>query len=384
MRTAHGKLGGARRTRRNESDPEPESGNFCAGHPVVRDKGAAISLDMQSALRPGVKSPPRISTFDRSKDMDDSEKGRMPLGRRDFLTCMAWAGAGTLWLMQGGVLQARTLTEEETTPTSTDATFSFVQISDSHIGFKKAPNPDVAATLQAALARIDKSAVRPDFIVHTGDLTHLSKPEEFDTVEQLMRSTRTQRAFYVPGEHDVIGDNGAEYFRRFGEKNANPGGWYSFDHHGVHFVALINVLNLKAGGLGWLGADQLAWLKNDLAGRSSETPLVVFAHMPLWSLYPSWGWGTDDAGEAIAMMRRFGSVTVLNGHIHQIQQKVEGNVTFYTARSTAYPQPAPGQGPGPGPLKDIPPGKLADYLGVRSVRHVQAGRTLALTEERLS
>jgi 3',5'-cyclic AMP phosphodiesterase CpdA len=188
---------------------------------------------------------------------------------------------------------------------------------------------------------------------------------------------------YVPGEHDVIGDNGAEFFRRFGTKE-NEGGWYSFDHGGVHFVALINVLNLKAGGLGFLGADQLAWLKKDLAGRSSETPVVVFAHMPMWPLYPAWGWGTDDAGEALSYLRRFGSVTVLNGHIHQIQQKVEGNVTFYTARSTAYPQPAPGVGPGPGPLKDVAPGTLQSYLGIRNVRHVKGGHDVALTEEMLS
>jgi 3',5'-cyclic AMP phosphodiesterase CpdA len=316
--------------------------------------------------------------------MGSSDEGRVHENRREFLKCMAWAGAGTLWFMQGGVLQAQALTQEATSPASADATFSFVQVSDSHIGFTKAPNPDVAGTFKAALERIDALAVRPDFIVHTGDLTHLSKPAEFDTVAQLMATSRTREAFYVPGEHDVIGDNGAEFFRRFKDKRANTPGWYSFDHHGVHFVALVNVINLKAGGLGWLGADQLAWLKDDLSGRSPETPIVVFAHMPLWSLYPSWGWGTDDAGEALALMRRFGSVTVLNGHIHQIQQKVEGNVTFYTARSTAYPQPAPGVGTGPGPLKDVPPGKLAEYLGVRAVRHVEAGRTLALTDEALS
>ncbi|MEX3954814.1 metallophosphoesterase [Trinickia sp. EG282A] len=316
--------------------------------------------------------------------MDDNDKGRIESGRRDFLKCMAWAGAGTLWLMQGGVLQARTLGDADTADASRNATFSFMQISDSHIGFTKAPNPDVTSTLKAALERIDAQPVRPDFIVHTGDLTHLSKPDEFDTVAQLMRASRTQQQCYVPGEHDVIGDNGAEFFRRFGHEEASPGGWYSFDHRGVHFIALINVLNLKAGGLGWLGPDQLAWLKNDLAGRSAETPIVVFAHMPLWALYPSWGWGTDDSGEALALLNRFGSVTVLNGHIHQIQQKVEGHVTFYTARSTAYPQPAPGVGPGPGPLKDLPAGKLADYIGVRSVRRVQTGGTLALTEETLA
>ncbi len=315
---------------------------------------------------------------------DDEDCPRTPHGRRDFLKCMAWAGAGTLWFMQGGVLQARALTDAGTNaPAPGDATFSFVQVSDSHIGFTKAPNPDVTGTLKAALDRINAQPTQPDFVLHTGDLTHLSRPDEFDTVGELMRGLRAQRAFYVPGEHDVIGDNGAEFFRRFGEK-ATTGGWYSFDHRGVHFVALINVLNLKAGGLGFLGDDQLAWLKRDLAAQSAETPIVVFAHMPLWSLYPNWGWGTDDAGAALAMLRRFGSVTVLNGHIHQIQQKVEGNVTFYTARSTAYPQPAPGVGPGPGPMKDVPAGKLASYLGVRSVRHVATQQSLALTDEALS
>jgi 3',5'-cyclic AMP phosphodiesterase CpdA len=187
----------------------------------------------------------------------------------------------------------------------------------------------------------------------------------------------------VPGEHDVIGDNGAEFFRRFGERQQS-GGWYSFDHRGVHFVGLINVLNLKAGGLGSLGPEQLAWLKKDLAGRSAETPLVVFAHMPLWPLYPPWGWGTDDSAEAMGYLRRFGSVSVLNGHIHQIQQKVEGNITFYTARSTAYPQPAPGVGPAPGPLKDVAPDALRRYLGIREVRHVKGGHALAITDEAMS
>ena len=311
------------------------------------------------------------------RDLSDNDVG----GRRQFLKCMAWAGAGTLWLMKGGVLSAQPLGEGAAS--MEQASFSFVQISDSHIGFHKAPNMDVASTLRASLAMVDAQQVRPDFMLHTGDLTHLSKPEQFDTLAGLMQEARTDKVFYVPGEHDVIGDNGAEFFRRFGERQ-QAGGWYSFDHRGVHFVGLINVLNLKAGGLGSLGADQLAWLKNDLAGRSAETPLVVFAHMPLWPLYPPWGWGTDDSAEAIGMFRRFGSVSVLNGHIHQIQQKVEGTVTFYTARSTAYPQPAPGVGPAPGPLKDVAPDALHTYLGIRDVRHVRGQQTLAITDESLS
>lgn len=301
-------------------------------------------------------------------------------GRRDFLKCMAWAGAGTLWLMKGGVLHAQPL-GDGAQAAARDASFSFAQISDSHIGFHKAPNTDVGATFKEALALVKKQ--KPTFVMHTGDLTHLSKPEQFDTLAGLVQGANVGRVFYVPGEHDVIGDNGAEYFRRFGERQ-QPGGWYSFDQGGVHFVALINVLNLKAGGLGSLGADQLGWLKNDLAGLSSETPVVVFAHMPLWSVYPQWGWGTDDSTEAMSYLRRFGSASVLNGHIHQIQQKVEGTITFYTARSTAYPQPAPGVGPGPGPLQTVAPDALHRYIGIRDVRHVQGKDALAVTEEALS
>ena len=313
---------------------------------------------------------------DHDNRVDDGEAG----GRRQFLKCMAWAGAGTLWMMKSGVLRAHPLGDA---PVVKGSTFSFVQISDSHIGFHKAPNPDVIGTLRRSLAMINAQEVRPAFLLHTGDLTHLSKPEEFDTLNGLMQEARVGQRFYVPGEHDVIGDNGAEFFRRFGEKQ-HTGGWYSFDQDGVHFVGLINVLNLKAGGLGSLGADQLAWLKSDLAGLSAETPVVVFAHMPLWPLYPQWGWGTDDSGEALSYLRRFGSVTVLNGHIHQIQQKVEGSITFYTARSTAYPQPAPGDGPGPGPLQSVTAQALHRYLGIRDVRHVQTGGGLAVTDEVLA
>ncbi len=316
------------------------------------------------------------STF----DDDDSRVA----GRRQFLHCMAWAGAGTLWLMKGGVLHAQSLAGGADAAASiADASFSFAQISDSHIGFHHEPNMDVAATFRASLALVNAQAVKADFLLHTGDLTHLSKPEEFDTLSGLVRDAHPGQVFYVPGEHDVIGDNGAEFFRRFGERQ-HPGGWYSFDHRGVHFVGLINVLNLKAGGLGFLGAEQLAWLKQDLAGRSASTPLVVFAHMPLWSLYPAWGWGTDDSAEAMTYLRRFGSVTVLNGHIHQIQQKVEGNITFHTAHSTAYPQPAPGAGPGPGPMKGVTADALHRYLGIREVRHVRGTQALAVTEEVLS
>jgi len=301
--------------------------------------------------------------------------------RREFLECMAWAGAGALWLMKGGVANAITLPAgaKGGAAEAKDATFSFVQISDSHIGFHKAPNPDPVASLRETIAHINAQRQRPDFIVHTGDLTHLSRPEQFDTVAELLKEAKTGQVFFIPGEHDVIGDNGKAFFARFGG-GVSGGGWHSFDHHGVHFVALINVLNLQAGGLGFLGSEQLAWLRQDLAGLSASTPIVVFAHMPMWSLYPAWGWGTQDSARALTLLRRFGSVTVLNGHIHQIQRKVEGQVTFYTARSTAYPQPAPGVGPAPGPLQSVPPGQLHRYLGSRDVRHVRGGEAIAVTD----
>lgn len=310
-------------------------------------------------------------------DRHDDEK--VP-GRRRFLECMAWAGAGAVWMMKGGVAHAGALGGSNA---AADATFRFVQISDSHVGFHLPPNPDPVATLRETIARINAQPQRPDFIVHTGDLTHLSRPEQFDTVKQVLSEAKVDQVFFIPGEHDVIGDNGKAYFARFGA-GVSGSGWHSFDHHGVHFIALVNVLNLQAGGLGFLGTEQLAWLKQDVAGLSASTPIVVFAHMPMWSLYPQWGWGTQDAAQALDLLKRFGSVTVLNGHIHQIQQTVEGKVTFYTARSTAYPQPAPGQGPAPGPLKDLPPSQLRKHIGLREVRHVRGSQAIAVTDTALA
>jgi len=292
---------------------------------------------------------------------------------------MAWAGTGAMWTMASGVLKGLPIEQAAHGQMGTGG-LRFVQISDSHIGFGKDPNPDPVATLQQAIGKINAQRSAPDFIIHTGDLTHLSKPEQFDTLSQVMKGAKAKQVLYVPGEHDVIVDNGKEFFRRFGVGNA---GWYSYDHGGAHFVALVNVLNLQAGGLGRLGADQLAWLKQDLASLAASTPIVVFAHMPLWNLYQQWGWGTDDSAQAMELLRRFGSVTILNGHIHQIQQKVEGNITFHTARSTAYPQPSPGTGPGPGPMKDLAGRSLASYLGVRSVQHLRGRQDLAITEEAL-
>ncbi len=304
------------------------------------------------------------------------------IDRRGFLECMAWAGTGMIWTVGGGLLNSTAFGQVPVHQTVGDARFSFVQISDSHIGFNKAANHDVTATLQQAIGKINALEHAPDFIIHTGDLTHLSKPSEFDTLDQVLRSAKCGKAFFVPGEHDMLADDGRQYLERYG-KGAKGAGWYSFDHKGVHFIGLVNVVDLKAGGLGTLGPDQLNWLRKDLAARSSSTPVVIFAHIPLWTVYPEWGWGTGDGKQALSYLKRFGSVTVLNGHIHQTMQKVEGNVFYHTAMSTAFPQPKPGTAPSPGPMK-VPAGQLADVLGITQVNYVPGNHSLAVIDSTLA
>jgi plastocyanin len=308
--------------------------------------------------------------------------------RRGFLKCMAWAGTAVVWTVAGGVPRSVALGASDllgrgrTRPAASDVFFA--QISDSHMGFNKAANADVAATFREAITRINALPSEPAFLLHTGDISHLSQPDEFDAVEQMVRDARTKsgRVFYVPGEHDVLNDNGAQYRTRFGAGSAGQG-WYSFDHSGVHFIGLVNVLDLKPGGLGNLGADQLQWLAQDVKGLPSSTPIVVFAHVPLWAVYPQWGWGTDDGTQALGLLSRFGSVTVLNGHIHQTIQKVEGHMTFHTALSTAFPQPAPGTAAGPGPV-DVGADRLRSFLGITSVRYTAHAGTLALVDGSLA
>ena len=250
-------------------------------------------------------------------DYIEHDHGNDGIDRRGFLKCMAWAGTGLLCSMSGGILTSRVLGQPARAGAGREE-FTFVQISDSHIGFSKAANPDVTATLQEVIAKINTLPTAPDFILHTGDLTQLSKADQFDTVDQVLKSAKTKsgQVFYVPGEHDVLNDGGKQYLARYG-KGTSGGGWYGFTKRGVHFIGLVNVLDLKAGGLGSLGAEQLAWLQKDLGRLPSDTPIVVFAHIPLWTVYPEWGWGTSDSAQALSYLKRFGSVTVLNGHIHQ-------------------------------------------------------------------
>src|ERR1700676_2709648 len=305
------------------------------------------------------------------------------IARRGFLKGMAWAGTGALCVVRGGVLKSFALSDVmQHNVGDFKGDLSFVQISDSHIGFNKPANPDVTITLREAIAKVNALPTRPSFVLHTGDLTQLSKPEEFDTLAESLKSLKIDHIFYVPGEHDVLNDNGQMFHERFG-KGTQGDGWYSFDQKGAHFIGLVNVLNLKAGGLGYLGPQELQWIEKDVAGLKSSTPIVVFAHIPLWAVYPQWGWGTDDSEQALSYLKRFGSVTVLNGHIHQIMQKVEGNITFHTACSTAFPQPQPGQADSPGPMK-VPAEKLRSVLGITDVNFVRNKHPLGIIDSSLA
>ena len=298
------------------------------------------------------------------------------IDRRGFLECMAWAGTGVLWTLSGGVLTSKAFGQKTQ---AAKGELHFVQISDSHMGFNRPANPDVASTLQAAIDKINGIAEQPEFLIHTGDLSHTSKPAEFDQLDQMLKGAKTKQVFFVPGEHDTSTDDGKQYLERYG-KESKGRGWYSFNHKDVHFVGLSNVQVQE--GMGKLGTDQLEWLEADLKAQPASRPIVVFAHIPLWSVYPDWGWGTADSSEALGYLKRFGSVTVLNGHIHQVMQKVEGNVTFHTAMSTAFPEPAPGSAKAPGPMK-VPDEKLKSVLGITNVHSVMKQHSLAVVDSTL-
>ena len=306
----------------------------------------------------------------REFDRDDG------VSRRRVLECMTWAGTGVLWTVTGGVPRSLGIIGETAAQEAHGLTF--LQISDSHIGFDfKTPYPNSVGTLEEAIAKVNALPAKPAFMIHTGDISHLSLPSQFDDADRIISQTRLD-VHYVPGEHDFVDADRKLFLERYG-RGTKGTGWYSFDANGVHFVGLVNVFDLRAGGLGNLGNEQLEWLEADLKGRSASTPIVVFAHIPLWTVYPDWGWGTEDGGRVLEYLKRFGSVTVLNGHIHQVMQKVEGNVTFHTARSTAFPQPAPGTAPSPGPLK-VPADKLRGMLGIASVTFKQGGQRLAIID----
>jgi 3',5'-cyclic-AMP phosphodiesterase len=318
-----------------------------------------------------------------SNDIILNDTSRDGIDRRGFLKCMGWAGTAVVCSVSGGILTSRALGDALANPGSiAGAELNFVQISDTHIGFNKAANTNVIGTFQEAIKRINALSKAPEFLLHTGDLSHLSQADEFDTVEQVLKTSKASKVFYVPGEHDVLSDNGALYMERFGKGTLGQG-WYSFDQKGVHFIGLVNVIGKGEIDLGILGQDQLDWLKKDLAPLSTSTPIVVFAHVPLWEVYAKWGWGTSDGAQALDLLKRFGSVTVLNGHIHQVVQKIEGNMTFHTARSIAFPLPAPGTAPKPGPMV-VPADQLRSVLGLTSVKYTEVDHHLALIDSTLA
>jgi 3',5'-cyclic AMP phosphodiesterase CpdA len=312
-------------------------------------------------------------------EFDSDQDKRAGLDRRKVLECMTWAGTGVLWTIAGGVPRSTGIMGEAMA--AEPAGLTFLQISDSHVGFDKPANPNVIGTLEEAIGKIKTLPMKPSFMIHTGDITHLSKPSEFDDAERIISQARLD-VHYVPGEHDILDEDAKLYRERYG-RGTRGAGWYSFDVNGVHFIGLVNVASLKAGGQGSLGEEQLVWLADDLTGRSASAPIVVFAHIPLWTVYPTWGWGTEDSARALEALKRFGSVTVLNGHIHQVMQKVEGNVTFHTANSTAFPQPAPGTAPSPGPMK-VADDKLRSLLGIAEVTFKPGQQRLAIIDRPLN
>lgn len=301
--------------------------------------------------------------------------------RRRALACVAgWAGAAVVWTVVGGVPRALGATTSNAPGAAPAHAFTFVQISDTHIGFHKDANPDVVGSLRAATAGINALAQRPALVVHTGDVSHLSRPAEFGQARELLQEIKVERVHVVPGEHDALDDGLSGYLKQF-DHDGKGRAWYSFDAGGVHFIGLSNVLDFRMGMLTSFGDEQLAWLKKDLKHVARSTPVVVLAHIPMWMVYPAWGWGTADADQALALLRPFGSVTVLNGHVHQVLQKIEGNVALHTAMSLAYPLPAPGQ-PGvgePGPLK-VPAGELGKRIGTRELSIVRGRHELALVD----
>lgn len=291
--------------------------------------------------------------------------------RNDFLEHVGWTGLGLVYTVGAAGLV--------TAAASAETPFTFVQISDSHIGFHQAPNENPAATLKMAVDAVNALPVQPRFVIHTGDVTHLSKPAQFDAAQSVLSALRAP-LFTIPGEHDVIDDDGLKsYFAHFGRKDA-PKGWYSFDLEGVHFLSIVNVFNFEKMGL--IGSEQLEWIRKDLDAQKRTTPIVVFGHVPLYTVYQPWGWLTEDGGKVVAMLQRFDNVTVLNGHIHQVLEHTEGKIRFRTAAGTAYPQPAPGAAAAPGPVKDLPPDKLLGTLGYRTA-DVGSGGNVALADKML-
>jgi hypothetical protein len=219
--------------------------------------------------------------------------------------------------------------------------FYFVQLSDTHWGFKgPAVNPDAGGTLQKAVASVNALSDKPDFIVFTGDLTHTTDdPKErrrrLAEFRDIVSRLDNKNVRFMPGEHDASLDHGQAWKEFFGPS------YYSFDHKGVHFIAVDNVSDPAAK----IGEAQLAWLKADIGKQAQDAPIVVLTHRPLFDLYPQWDWATKDGAQAIDLLMPYRNVTVFYGHIHQEHHHMTGHIAHHSAKSLIFPLIPPGSKP---------------------------------------
>ena len=272
--------------------------------------------------------------------------------RRDFLKLAGIAGVTfTAGLFPGRRAAAQSAKD-----------FHFVQFSDSHWGYKGAANPDAEHTLEKAVATVNGLARQPDFIVFTGDLTHTTdddkvRRERMKRFREIVSALTVKDLRFMPGEHDASLDKGEAYKEFFGALH------YTFDHKGVHFIALDNVSDPEAK----LGDDQLAWLAADLKQRKPDDRIVVLTHRPLFDLKPDWDWTTADGAKAIDLLMPFKNVVVFYGHIHQENHHMTGHIAHHAAKSLIFAQPAPGSQPKRTPPVAYDPAMPNKGLGTRDI-----------------
>jgi hypothetical protein len=255
--------------------------------------------------------------------------------------------------------------------------FFFVQLSDTHWGFKGPPNPEAANTLRQAVAAVNALPHDPDFVVFTGDLTHTTDDDaerrrRLREFQEIVSALRVRKRYFMPGEHDASLDRGKAFEETFGRMH------YSFDHKGVHFAVLDNVSDPAAA----IGDAQVDWLRSDLKPLRADAPIVVFTHRPLFDLYPQWDWATKDGARAIDLLQQWKNVTVFYGHIHQEHHFTTGRIAHHAAQSLIFPLPPPGSQPkrAPVPWDPAHPGR---GLGFRGVEADQARAAWRLTERSL-
>jgi 3',5'-cyclic AMP phosphodiesterase CpdA len=284
------------------------------------------------------------------------------LDRRHFLQLAAFGGA----VFSSALPGARSALAADD--------FYFVQLSDVHWGFEGPENPDARGTLPKAIAAVNALAEPPDFIIFTGDLTHTTEDgrerrKRMGEFQQMARELKVRDVRYIPGEHDAALDQGKAFGEFFGAKN------YVFDHKGVHFIVLDNVSDPAAK----LGDEQLAWLESDLKAQPQDARIVVFAHRPLFDLYPQWDWATRDGARAVELLQTRPNVVVFYGHIHQENHHMTGAIAHHSAKSLMFPLPAPGSQPKRTPVA-WDPAQPYRGLGFREIEAEPAQARYVLNE----